>query len=190
MKLRPALLVLLPLALALPASAETVVPLAPFQGIDLHGGGDVVLKHGSVQRVTILKGSLQYSKLTVVNGTLDVSACEDWWHCPSNYDFKVEIETPGVTAIAVHGGGDLSTEGAFPAQDRLALDIHGGGDADLKAIPVRNASVSVHGGGDLKVTATEALSGSVEGGGDVTYWGHPKTLAVATHGGGDIESGE
>jgi hypothetical protein len=95
-----------------------------------------------------------------------------------------------LSAVAVHGGGDLTTEGAFPQQDKLALDIHGGGDADLKAIPVRNASVSVHGGGDLKVTATEVLSGSVEGGGDVTYWGHPKQLAVSTHGGGDISSGE
>lgn len=167
-----------------------MVPLAPFQGIDLHGGGDVVLKHGAVQRVTILKGSLQYSKLTVVNGTLDVSACDSWWNCPRNYDFKVEIETPMLSAIAVHGGGELSTEGAFPAQDRLSLAIHGGGDADVRAIPVRNASVSVHGGGDLRVTATEALSGSVEGGGDVTYWGHPKQLSVATHGGGDISSGD
>lgn len=185
-----AILGLLPLALAAPASAGTVVPLAPFQGIDLHGGGDVVLKHGAVQRVTILKGSLQYSKLTVVNGTLDVSACDSWWNCPRNYDFKVEIETPMLSAIAVHGGGELSTEGAFPAQDRLSLAIHGGGDADVRAIPVRNASVSVHGGGDLRVTATEALSGSVEGGGDVTYWGHPKQLSVATHGGGDISSGD
>lgn len=185
-----ATLALLPLMLATPAAAGTVVPLAPFRALDLHGGGEVVLKHGSVQRVTILKGSLQYSELRVVNGTLDVSACRSWWQCPRNYDFKVEVVTPMLSAFAVHGGGDLTTEGAFPQQDELSLDIHGGGDADLKAIPVRHASVSVHGGGDLKITATEVLSGSVEGGGDVTYWGHPKQLAIATHGGGDISSGD
>ena len=185
-----AILALLPLTLAAPATAGTEVPLASFHALDLHGGGSVVLKHGSVQRVTILKGSLQYSRLRVVDGTLDVSACESWWQCPRNYDLKVEIVTPMLSAVAVHGGGDLTTEGAFPQQDKLALDIHGGGDADLRAIPVRNASVSVHGGGDLKVRATEVLSGSVQGGGDVTYWGHPKQLAISTHGGGEITSGD
>jgi hypothetical protein len=176
--------------LAVSATAGTVVPLSSFRALDLHGGGDVVLKHGPVQRVTILKGSLQYSELRVVNGTLDVSACASWWRCPPGYDFKVEIVTPMLSTVAVHGGGNLTTEGPFPQQDKLSLDIHGGGDADLRAIPVRNATVSVHGGGDLKLTATGALSGSVEGGGDVTYWGHPKQLAVATHGGGDISSGD
>jgi len=183
-------LALLPLTLATPVMAGEVIALPPFQALDLHGGGDVVLKHGAVQKVTILKGDPKISKLFVKDGTLDVSACDDWWSCPHNYDLKVEIVTPMLTAISVHGGGDLTTDGAFPAQDKMSLDIHGGGDADVKAIPVKNANVSVHGGGDLRVTATGALSGSVEGGGDVTYWGHPKSVAVATHGGGDISSGE
>ena len=182
-----ALLLTLP---ALPAFAGTAVPLAPFHAIDMHGGGDVVLKYGAQQRVTILEGSLQYSRLAVANGTLDVSACESWWRCPHDYSFKVEIETPSLSAIAVHGGGDLTTEGAFPRQDNMSLDIHGGGDADVRAIPVRSASVSVHGGGDLKVTATDVLNGAVEGGGDVTYWGHPRQVSVATHGGGEVSSGD
>lgn len=49
---------------AIPASAE-VVPLGHFDKIGLEGGGHVVVKYGPTQRVTILKGSTQYTTFTI-----------------------------------------------------------------------------------------------------------------------------
>ena len=52
------------LALAMPAlvAAQTVVPLRPFSLVELHGGGKAILRHGSTRRVTLLKGSPDYSE--------------------------------------------------------------------------------------------------------------------------------
>jgi len=188
--MRPTIVLAAALAvLSVPALAGQQVSLAPFQTVDMHGGVDVVLKHGDVQRVTLLKGTTQYTTLKVTNGKLEITGC-DFWRCPWGYESRVEIVTPKVVALDVHGGGDLIAQGSFPQQDKLSLNVHGGGDADVRAIPVRNVSAEVHGGGDLRVTAQQSLSGSVGGGGDVTYWGHPKEVNVATHGGGDISSGD
>lgn len=166
------------------ASAATVVPLAPFKAIGLHGGGDVVLKHGDVQRVTLLKGSTQYTGFTVKEGSLEIDACND--SCPSNYDLQIEIVSPEIDAVAVHGGGDIKAEGSFPSVSHLAAAVHGGGDIDLRAIPAANVSAAVNGGGDISTTATVSLAAAVNGGGDITYWGNP-TVSEAVHGGGDVQ---
>jgi hypothetical protein len=177
------------LAAATPALAASDVPLAPFHGLELNGGGDVVLKHGPVQKVTMLSGDLRYTTFTVKDGSLTIDACNSW-HCPWHYDLRVEIVTPQLTAISVHGGGDLKTEGSFPQQNALAVSVHGGGDVDLRAIPAVSVAADVHGGGDLKTTATHSLTASVHGGGDLTYWGNPPQLVVSTNGGGDISRGD
>ncbi|HEX2590554.1 MAG TPA: DUF2807 domain-containing protein [Rhizomicrobium sp.] len=180
---------LLPLAVAAPAFAGSELPLAPFHALDLHGGGNVVIRHGSIQRVTLLAGNTQNSALTVKDGKLEIVGCTSWWSCPWGYELKVEIVTPGLDNIEVHGGGDLKSSGAFPGQDRLVVSVHGGGDVDLRSMPADNVSADVHGGGDLATTAVKSLSGAVYGGGDLTYYGDPAKLNVATHGGGDITHG-
>ncbi|HEY4940918.1 MAG TPA: DUF2807 domain-containing protein [Rhizomicrobium sp.] len=166
------------------ASAATVVPLAPFKGVGLHGGGDVVLKHGDVQRVTLLKGSTQYTSFTVKDGSLEIDACND--SCPHEYDLQIEIVSPEIDAVAVHGGGDITAQGSFPALTHLAAAVHGGGDLDLRAISATNVAAAVHGGGDIKTTATGSLAAAVNGGGDITYWGNP-AVSQAVNGGGDIQ---
>lgn len=177
------------LAFAAPAFAGNVIPLAPFNSLELHGGGNVILKHGDVQRVTIIAGSTKYSTLTVTNGKLDINACDDWWHCPAHYDLRVEIVTPQIAALSVHGGGELRSDGSFPEQKSLTISVHGGGDVDLRSMPAQSVNAEVHGGGDLKTTASHSLNASVHGGGDLTYWGNPAQLSVSTHGGGEVERG-
>jgi hypothetical protein len=177
------------LALAAPASAATVIPVAHFNALELHGGGEVTLKYGPVQRVTLIAGDTKYSVIEVKNGRLEVTPCRSWWDCPRQYDFKVEIVTPSLSAVSVHGGGELTSEGKFPVQHTLALSVHGGGDVDLRSMPAETVSAEVHGGGDLQTSVSQSLSASVYGGGDLTYWGHPAQLAVATHGGGSINRG-
>ena len=165
------------------ASAGTDVPLAPFKAIGLHGGGDVVLRHGDVQRVTLLKGSTQFTTFTVKDGSLDISACND--SCPHEYDLQIEIVSPEIDAVAVHGGGDIKAEGSFPSVNSLAVAVHGGGDLDLRAIPASHVAAAVHGGGDISTTATVSLVAAVSGGGDITYWGNPD-VKQAVSGGGDV----
>jgi hypothetical protein len=107
------------------------------------------------------------------------------WGCPRGYSLEVEIVTPGITAMSVHGGGDLDAKGEFPVQDAMALSVHGGGDVDIRAIPVKNVQASVHGGGSLRTTVTEALTAAVHGGGEVRYSGNPQVTS-SVHGGGSV----
>jgi hypothetical protein len=182
-RLAVAALFSMPLLMAAPALAGTDIPLAHFTGIGLHGGGHVVLRHGPVQRVTLIKGDAKITKFEVKGGSLEIDVCR--WNCLWHYDLEVEIVTPGVTALAVYGGGDLEAKGDFPLQDSMSLAVHGGGDVDIDAIPVKNVQAAVHGGGELRTNATETLTAAVHGGGSVVYKGHPRVIS-AVHGGGSI----
>jgi hypothetical protein len=182
-----ALAALLPSA----AMADQVINVPPFRSIELHGGGEATLRHGDRQRVVLIKGDPAIAEIRVSrDGTLVLSPCKDDDHwCWGRQELEVEVTTPAVAAISVHGGGELKAERGFPTQPSLDLTVHGGGEADVRAIPADNVSAEVHGGGDAYLRAERTLTADVHGGGDVHYWGHP-SVSSSTHGGGSVESGE
>jgi hypothetical protein len=170
------------------ALAEQVIKVSPFRSIELHGGGQAVLRHGDRQRVMLIKGDPAIAQIEVTgDGKLVLSPCRDW--CWGNHELKVEVTTPAIAAIAVHGGGELKAEGGFPKQPSLSLSVHGGGDADVRALAADHVSAEVHGGGDAELRAERTLTADVHGGGEVRFWGHPQVRS-STHGGGSVESGE
>jgi hypothetical protein len=165
------------------AAAQTVVPLPKFESVELNGGGDVVIRQGPVQRVTLRRGSTEYSRLDVRGGKLVIRACD--WHCPFHYDLEVEIETPEIGGAAVNGGGDITAEGPFRPQGAVSAAVHGGGKVDLQAVKASSASAAVHGGGRVLVFAQNSLAAEVMGGGSIRYQGQP-TVSTAIHGGGSV----
>jgi hypothetical protein len=173
------------------ALAAQTINVPPFRSIELHGGGDAILRHGDRQRVVLIKGDPKIAQIEVVgDGKLVLSPCDSEKHwCWGNHELEVEVTTPDIAAISVHGGGDLKAERGFPTEPNLALNVHGGGDADVRALPAKNVSVEVHGGGEAKVRAERTLSADVHGGGEVRFWGHPQVTS-STHGGGEVQSGE
>ncbi|GAA0540201.1 hypothetical protein FHS83_003812 [Rhizomicrobium palustre] len=170
-----------------PGLAATELNLPPFSGINVHGGGEVKLVYGPQQRVTVIKSDPKTAEITVVGNTLNLSPCTGM--CWGRHDLVVEVTTPRLETLSVHGGGTLTTQGEFPKQQRLRIDVHGGGEADLRGMPVDDISADVHGGGELHVKPIHALNAEVHGGGEVTYVGHPAILNSRTHGGGSV-SGE
>jgi hypothetical protein len=176
------------LAFATPALAGTDVPLAHFSGVGLNGGGHVVVKYGAQQRVTLLKGSTEFTGFKVEHGSLKIDTCNRWLHCPSHYDLEVEIVTPDLDALAVNGGGEIESANGFPKLDQLNVAVNGGGEINLRNITVGQVNAAVHGGGEIDVTAQRSLNAAVVGGGEITYWGNPQ-VAMSTVGGGDISKG-
>src|SRR5262245_53463481 len=119
MALASRLTLLLAALLVTPAYAGTVVSVAPFNRIALNGGGEVILKHDAPQRVTLIKGSTEHTSFTVRNdGELEIDACN--FSCPHHYDLTIEIVTPNLRGAAIDGGGEIRTDGAFPAQPGFA----------------------------------------------------------------------
>jgi len=165
------------------ASAQTPIAVGRFDSIELRGGGEIVLRHGAEQRVTLIEGNRALAGFDVdADGTLVVRACRT--SC-RDQRLRVEIVTPEVEAVAIHGGGSIRAEGRFPAGDDLAVAVRGGGAIDARALPARNVAAAVSGGGSIRTAPTENLAASVRGGGAILYTGDPET-AVSINGGGAV----
>jgi hypothetical protein len=189
MRFGPALV----LAAALPLSAALAqtATVRPFHAVEVHGGGEVILRHGTSQRVTLLKGDPKTAEIEVDSqGTLHLSPCARPLRCVWHTGpFEVEVVTPTITSVEAYGGGEARAEGAFPTQPNLKVRVYGGGEADVKAIPAQKVEADIRGGGAARVHALETLVADVRGGGDLHYWGHPH-ITSDVRGGGSIAPGD
>lgn len=175
------------LVAAAPALATEVVPVPPFNSVQLRGGGLVTVVPGPVQRVAILEGSSRFTRMYVVrDGQLRIDTCEE--RCPPIYRLRVEIESPRVPDLAIDGGGQIATVSGFRPQSELSTAINGGGRIDARSVEAAEVSAAVNGGGELLVSPRAQLSAAVNGGGHVHYWGNP-AVSSAIHGGGAVSRG-
>jgi hypothetical protein len=174
-------------AASVPAVADELVPVAPFQAVQLRGGGEVVIVPGPAERVTILEGSSRFTHIYVDRQrTLKIDVCND--NCPRTYRLRVEIQSPRVPTLAVDGGGAISVAAGFAPERAITAAVNGGGKIDTRAVNAGEVTAAVNGGGVLLVRAASSLTGAVHGGGTVRYWGNPQvTTAIA--GGGSVRPG-
>lgn len=172
--------------LSLPAQlyAAENVAVPAFSSVELHGGGDVDIVPGPVQRVVILSGSTAYTSFRVErDGHLRIDACNE--RCPHNYPLHIRIESPHVPSVAIAGGGTIRASSGFGPQGELSAAIKGGGTIDTRAVQASQVSAAINGGGDIFVNARNSLSAAVNGGGDIHYRGNPQ-VSMAVRGGGDV----
>lgn len=180
------------LALSAPASAAEVVPVPAFDEVQLMGGGDVVIRPGPVQRVTILNGSSQFTSMRVTGqgrgggDKLEIRACNR--RCQGRYDLRIEIVTPDLSAVAIHGGGRIVIAPGLPGRNDVAAAVKGGGHIDIRALPARDVAAAVHGGGAILVRPQATLAAAINGGGSIRYWGNPQ-ITTAINGGGTVSRG-
>ncbi len=169
------------------ASAGTIVPVAPFNSIELEGGGHIVLRHGAAQQVSLEKGSTQYTQFHIEDGNkLVIQACNE--SCPHEYDLEIAITTPDIQGVGVSGGGAIESNGTFPDQHSISAAVQGGGRIDVRSMDVANANAAVNGGGHIMVKVERDLTAAINGGGQINYWGNPQVRS-AVSGGGEINKG-
>lgn len=181
-------LTLVPLALATtPAAAAETVAVPAFRSVQLRGGGEVVVRQGAAQRVTITSGSTQFTGFGVDrNGQLEIDACNA--RCPQRYDLRIEIVSPSAPDAAISGGGLIRFDSGFSPAADLAMAVNGGGQIDARAISVGNISAAVNGGGRVLAGRSASLSAAVSGGGEIRYAGSPRVSSVV-NGGGVVHKG-
>ncbi|HKO36115.1 MAG TPA: DUF2807 domain-containing protein [Pyrinomonadaceae bacterium] len=160
---------------------QQAVSLAPFTSIELDGGVKAVLQHGSPQRVTMLKGSGDLSRITVSQQQLVIEKCRD--KCPRGYELHVEIVTPLITAISAANGGTIESRGNFPQQTAMSLAVSHGGTVDARTISANNITAAVAQGGRILANPQSTMVASVSNGGVITYWGNPQVTSSTEHGG-------
>ena len=171
-------------AASAPALAVENIAVSSFRSIQLRGGGEVTVRPGPVQRVTITDGSSQFTRFRVDGaGQLRIDVCDN--RCPRHYRLRVEIQSPRVPGLAVNGGGVIRASGAT---DHLATAVNGGGSIDARAVAAASVTAAVNGGGRIAVHPRRSLQAAVSGGGEVRYLGNPQ-VSMAVNGGGSVRPG-
>ena len=163
-------------------AAQTAIPTAPFESVELHNGGHVVIRHGAAQRVTVISGDPDAVRITVRGQRLVIENRGSRRH-RHHERLEVEVITPELTAAAVSNGGTLETEGAFPAQASISTAVEQGGTVDVRSVPADTVAASVEQGGRIFTHARETLTASVRSGGAITYWGKPRVTRSIRDGG-------
>jgi len=116
---------------------------------------------------------------------------------------KVVVTTPSLDAVSLSGAGTIRVQGIKTA--RFALDVGGSGTLDLagtaedltvdmggagninaKDLATKTATVTLGGTGNATLTATDKLSAKLTGVGNVTVYGHPKSVSKSVTGVGSI----
>ena len=175
------------IAAAAPALAVEPMPVPAFRSIELHGGGIVTIVPAAVQRVTLLEGTTQFTRVRVErDGKLVIDSCNQI--CPRDYRLRVEIESPRVLGLAIDGGGVMTSANGFAPQNELGVAVNGGGKIDARSISAAHVGAAVNGGGVIMVRARSALGATVNGGGEIRYWGDP-AVATSVQGGGAVRKG-
>ena len=180
-------LFVLAFAASAPVLATEAVPVPQFRSVELRGGGVVTVVPGPSERVTIVEGSSQFTRIRVdEDGKLRIDTCNE--RCPTHYRLRVEITAPAVPSLGVNGGGVITAVPGFRPQQQLSAAVNGGGRIDARAVAANSVSAAVNGGGELLVSPRASLSAAVNGGGHVRYWGNP-SVSMAVHGGGAVTHG-
>jgi hypothetical protein len=186
--MRTAIFLLPILAASVPALAAENVSVPAFHTVELRGGGDVVIRPGPAQSVTILSGSSQFTSFHVDrNGQLKIDACNE--RCPRHYNLKIEIVSPRAPDVAIEGGGAITATAGFAPQSQLSAAIQGGGEIDLRSVSATSVNAAIDGGGRILTGRSSSLTVAVNGGGDVRYIS-AGNVTEAVRGGGEVRRGD
>ena len=175
------------------ASADTTVPVGQFHSVTIEGMGHVIFVHGAQQRVVLRRGDTGNTQVYVKDGDLVFKSCpgKGWfgWNnsCPMGYELEVEVTTPELSGVEIDGSGKIETQGAFPQQQKLAIEINGSGNVDLMDMPAARTDVAIHGSGKVHVNAQRDLDVEIAGSGSVVYGGNPR-ISQTIMGSGEVKS--
>lgn len=160
---------------------QTPLRLAPFSSIEIRSGGHVVMRHAPTHRVTLVKGSQDYTRVHVTDGVLVIDKCRV--KCPRGYELDIEIMVPAVSRLSLANGGWIESRGSFGPQADLTAAVAHGGRIDIRAIPAERVTASVEHGGRILTVPRRSLIAKVTQGGVVTYWGNAQVKSLIERGG-------
>jgi hypothetical protein len=134
--------------------------VAPLERVDLSGSGDA---SGS----GVLRG----------DATLSVTG--------SGSANLTDLELSGIV-VDISGSGDVQLAGRAVTQ---RVTVSGSGNYNGSGLATEETTVEVTGSGNAQVQATERLSATTSGSGDVTYTGDPADIERDSSGSGEIIPG-
>jgi hypothetical protein len=189
-----------------PTSAEQARDVAAFEGVELAGSNNVVIRIGDRQSVVVKADDnlLDHVTTEVHAGNLVIG------NTPGSFETKspmsVEVTVPTISTLTLRGSGNIvagdldvdSLDVTLPgsgtltgsgAATRLDVTVDGFGMVQFSRLVAEDVRAGVGGSGSIFVTATRSLDASVSGSGAILYAGSPQTVAKSVTGTGAITGG-
>lgn len=185
---------------------KQVRDLAHFTGVNLHLGGNMELRIGNTESITIETDDnlLPLIDTVIENGTLKIRPVKRNTQLNTR-TMKIVVYAKEIDRIALGGSGTIDSD-ALRAK-KLQFDLGGSGSINLKGVESDAISISVGGSGNLKTgpgnansvsvsiggsgdvdlgqVRTQDASISVAGSGEATVWA-TQGLSVTIAGSGDV----
>lgn len=188
-------------------AAEQVRNATPFKTINAQGPVSLVVEVGKAHSIRV-EGSQKFiDRVTseVVNGELRLGFKEKR-NINISDDDRVVVTLPELTAFTGEGAGqiilnrvrgerlDVDYRGAGRVEmngqvKRLRLNAEGVGEVDAKDLITQDADVNFRGIGAVSVHAKNRLQADVQGMGELTYYGNPRSLSKSVSGIGSVVAG-
>jgi hypothetical protein len=186
-------------AYANPVTTDARSPGA-FHAVELKGAVGVEIRVDSKTSVEVTgePEAIKHISTDVKAGSLVIDMTGN---VNTHEKLKVVVTTPNLDAVALSGAGNIKVSGVKAA--RFAIQLGGAGNLDVtgaaddvavdmtghinaKDLPTKSATVTHGGTGNVAVTATEKITATLTGVGNVTVYGHPKSVSKSVSGVGSI----
>jgi hypothetical protein len=181
---------------------------AAFTAIDLKGPISIDVMAGKAPAITV-RGAPAFVNMVVtevVDGELRVYLREKGVQKIQG-DPRVIVTMPNLRKFSMEGTGETILRNVagdrFDVQYRgagsmaiagtvrqLNMQAQGVGEVDARKLIAQEANVSFQGIGSVSVYASSKLEASVSGMGELTYYGHPRTINKTVAGIGSVQAGD
>ena len=177
--------------------------LPPFDGVELAGTSDVVIRVGGAQSVVVHADDNLLARITtaVKGGRLVVDATRG--RLRPRTPLRVDVTVPALREIRLSGTGAIvaagvdgrrlvvaiSGSGVVQVAGRavqLEVTVSGAGSARLEPLVASDVHAVVSGSGQIEVTATGRLDAAVPGSGLIFYRGRPAHVTTSVTGSGRV----
>ena len=143
-----------------------------FQGLTLSGVASVNVHLGEAYKVEVTADDNLQDFISVEskNGVLYIASKD-------NKNFRmtkliVDVHLPELQSINLTGVGSVTVSNGNASN--LQISLSGVGNIDAQNYQVQNITIQNSGVGSAKVWATDSLSGTLSGIGDISYKGNPE----------------
>ncbi|MEH6435689.1 head GIN domain-containing protein [Massilia sp. DD77] len=195
---------LLSLASLSAAAGEQARSATPFKAIDVRGPVSLVVEVGKNYSVRVQGDQKYIDRVTteIVNGELRLGFKEKS-NIQISDDDRVIVTMPEIASFRGEGAGliklnnvkgdrfDVNYRGAGSLQMNgevrsLRVQAQGVGEVNARNLVAQDADVSFEGIGSVEVHAKNRLNASVQGMGNLTYYGNPRVLNKVVAGIGSV----
>jgi hypothetical protein len=199
------------LSFAAAAHADDQVRNAPaFTSISVQGPFSVTVDAGKAQSLTVRGDPRFIKELTseVVDGELRLRLRDkDYKNKSWKGDPLVVVSMPALRALEVEGAGEINLnrirgerlDVTYRGAGRMdingevktfSMKAEGVGEVDAKRLLANDVDIRFRGVGEVSVYAKNRLDAVVQGMGNLTYYGKPRTVNKKASGIGSVDAGE